>query len=290
MPTVPQVFDQLARNLELTTKEQEEASRQQNVVRDNLRASLSIQYDFLGGSYRRRTAIRPLKDIDLVLVLDETKHRVLRAEPPQKTLTLVRQALVAAYPTAAPPREQARSVNISFRGTEIGYDVVPAFKHASGGYLIPDRERGAWIRTDPELHRKACIAANQAVGNMLNPLIKMAKSLNARHHRPLSSFHLEVLAYGAFTGRPAAFDSGLHRLLLHLADGVLQVCPDPAKLGPNIDQGMTSEKRATIRRTLQDWARRAEQAVRARERGDHNAAHTAWSSLFGPLYPVFRAP
>lgn len=288
MPTVAQIFDQLIHKLELTAREQDEASRQQNVLRDNLRANLAITHDFLSGSYRRRTAIRPLKDIDLVLVLDEVKHRGLRSEPPQTTLALVRKALVHAYPNAAPPREQARSVNIEFRGTEIGYDLVPAFRHADGGYLIPDRERGAWIRSDPERHRQACIAANQSAGNMLNPLIKMAKALNARHHRPLRSFHLEVMAYGAFAGRPAAYDSGLHTLLLHLADRVLQSCPDPAKLGPNIDQGMDSERRAKIRRVLQGWAQTAEQAIRAKERGDHEAAHAAWSSLFGPLYPAFR--
>lgn len=288
MPTIPQVFDQLVRNLELNSKEQEEASRQQNVLRDNLRANLTIVHDFLGGSYRRRTAVRPLKDIDLVLVLDEGKHSTLRSEPPQKTLALVREALVRAYPNAAPPREQARSVNIAFRGTEIGYDLVPAFRHANGGYLIPDCERGGWIRSDPDLHRQACIAANQAAGNMLNPLIKMAKALNARHHRPLRSFHLEVMAYSAFTGRPAAFDIGLHRLILHLADRVLQSCPDPAKLGPNIDQGMDSESRARIRRVLQSWSLTAEQATRAKDRGDHESAHAAWSSLFGPLYPAFR--
>jgi hypothetical protein len=289
MPTVPQVFDQLVRNLELTNKEQEEASRQQNVVRNNLRTSLDIEQDFLSGSYRRRTAIRPLKDIDLVLVLAEAKHRELRSDPPQKTLALVQSALARAYPNAAPPRMQARSVNIEFRGTDIGYDVVPAFRHAAGGYLIPDRERGSWIRSDPELHHQACITANQAAGNMLNPLIKMAKALNARHHRPLRSFHLEVMAYSAFSGRPAALDSGLHRLILHLADRVLQSCPDPAKLGPNIDQGMTSEQRAQIRRVLDGWAQSAEKAIRATQRGDIEAAHATWSALFGPLYPAFRA-
>ncbi len=286
--TVPQAFDQLIRSFELTFREQEEASRQQNVLREHLRRSLTVVHDFLSGSYLRRTAIRPLKDLDLILVLDAAKHRGLRSEPPQRTLALVRDALAKAYPNAAPPREQARSVNITFRGTEIGYDVVPAFHHDAGGYLIPDAERGGWIRSDPARHRDACIAANQAAGNMLNPLVKMAKSLNARHHRPLRSFHLEVLAYSAFPVRPAAYDSGLHRLLLHLADRVLHGCPDPAGLGPNVDQGMDIEARTKIRQVLLTWVRGAEQGLKARERQDLAAAHTAWSALFGPLYPAYR--
>lgn len=286
--TVPQAFDQLIRSLELSPREQDEASRQQNVLRDNLRGSLTVVHDFLSGSYLRRTAIRPLKDIDLILVLDEAKHRGLRSQPPQQTLALVRDVLARAYPNAAPPREQARSVNITFRGTEIGYDVVPAFRHTDSGYLIPDTERGGWIRSDPARHRDACIAANQAAGNMLNPLIKMAKSLNARHHRPLRSFHLEVLAYSAFPTRPAAYDSGLHRLLVHLADRVLHSCPDPAGLGPHIDQGMNIDARTKVRQVLLTWARGAEQALQARERQDLAAAHTAWSALFGPLYPAYR--
>lgn len=287
--TVPQAFDQLIRGLELTEREQNEATRQSNVVRDNLRASLAIVHDFLSGSYRRRTAIRPLKDIDLVLVLDESKHRSLRSEPPQKTLALVRDALARAYPNAKPPRMQGRSVNIDFRGTDIGYDVVPAFRQAEGGYLIPDRERGSWIRTDPERHRQACIAANQAAGNMLNPLIKMAKAINARHHRPLRSFHLEVMTYSAFAGRPSSYPDGLRRLFEHLADRVLQSCPEPAGLGPRIDQGMTSEARGELRKVLQQWAKTAGEALAAADRGDVAAAHGRWSRLFGPLYPAFRA-
>ena len=289
MLTVPQAFDQLIRGLELTEKEQQEASRQQNVVRDNLRGALTIIHDFLSGSYRRRTAIRPLKDIDLVLVLDATRHRDLRSEPPQKTLGLVRDALARAYPNAAPPRLQSRSVNIEFRGTEIGYDVVPAFRHDGGGYLIPDVDRGSWIRSDPERHREACVAANEATGGMLNPLIKLAKAINARHHRPLRSFHLEVMAYSAFQGRPIDYPNGLRHLLAHLADRVLRACPEPAGLGPNIDQGMTSEERGKICREIQQWMRHADQALDAARRGDVAAAHRSWSSLFGPLYPAFLA-
>lgn len=286
---VPQAFDRLIRSLELTKREQGEATRQSNVVRDNLRASLTIVHDFLGGSYRRRTAIRPLKDIDLVLVLDEAKHRSLRAEPPLQTLALVRDALARAYPNASPPRLQARSINIDFRGTDIGYDVVPAFRHDAGGYLIPDRERGAWIRSDPERHRQACVAANHAAGNMLNPLIKLAKSINARYHRPLRSFHLEVMAYGAFQGRPENYPRGLWRLLLYLAERVLQSCPEPAGLGPKIDHGMTTEARGELRKTLQGWAQIAAEALTAGERGDLALAHTRWSYLFGPIYPAYRA-
>jgi len=288
-PSVPQAFDQMIRSLELTEREQSEATRQSNVVRDNLRASVTIVHDFLSGSYRRRTAIRPLKDIDLVLVLDEQKHRALRAAPPQQTLALVRDALARAYPNASPPRLGGRSVNIEFRGTDIGYDVVPAFRHAAGGYLIPDRERGSWIRSDPERHRQACVDANQTAGNMLNALIKLAKSINARHHRPLRSFHLEVMAYSAFQGRPESYPRGLCRLLLHLADRVLQSCPEPAGLGPRIDQGMTSETRGELRRILQGWIAITTEALAAAERGDLALAHTRWSSLFGPLYPAYRA-
>ena len=52
------------------------ASKQQNVVRDNLQRHLGgIVRDALSGSYARRTAIRPLHDIDLFVVLDPATHR-----------------------------------------------------------------------------------------------------------------------------------------------------------------------------------------------------------------------
>ena len=69
--SIATLLEQLARDLELTAAERETADHQQRVLRETIRAQLpGVSRDFLAGSYARHTAIRPLHDIDLLVVLD----------------------------------------------------------------------------------------------------------------------------------------------------------------------------------------------------------------------------
>lgn len=284
MKTVPQAFHHATQSLELTQAEAANISRQQNVVRDALRQHLGgIDRDFLSGSYARRTATRPLHDIDLFFVMNPQVH--LRHDDPGPCLVAVRDALARAYPNKQAARLQGRSVNIEFSGTGIGYDIVPAFANGPDAYLIPDRPRQSWIRTNPELHKKALATANQGAGGKLVPLIKLAKHVNSTLGRPLSSFHLEVMSYGAFSGPPPSYPDGLAFLLTHLAARVLQTCPDPARLGPNIDSGMAQPQRTRIRDVLHGAAMRARDAIAHAAAGSQREAHAAWRGLLGGIYP-----
>lgn len=286
MKTVAQAFHHAIQSLELTEAEVGNISRQQNVVRDALRKHLGgIDRDILSGSYARRTAIRPLHDVDLFLILNEKIHAGLRGPDPSPCLIAVRDALARAYPNKQAARLQGRSVNIEFSGSGIGYDIVPAFTNGPDAYLIPDRTRQSWIRTNPEVHRQTLVNANQRAGGKLVPLIKLAKHVNAGLGRPLTSFHLEVMSYEAFSGPPPSYPDGLASLLTHLADRVLQTCRDPAGLGPNIDNGMTQPERNTIREALRGAAGRASDAIKHAAAGRQSEAHGRWRGLLGGIYP-----
>lgn len=290
MTTIAQAFDQLLRTLELTQGERAKAKTQQTTLRADLRKHLPrIQRDILAGSYSRGTAIRPLHDVDLFVILDEASHGSLRQSPPTACLQKVQTALAAAYPSNQ-PRLQYRSVNLTFSGTGIGYDVVPAFENAPDVYLIPDRERQSWIKTNPEKHRQALSAANTRAGSKLNPLIKAAKHWNAQKGRPLGSFHLEVMAYSAFSSPPPSYPAGLLALFAHLAASVLKNCPDPAGLSPHIDNGMPNEERLRIRATLLKAAGQAQQALQLDSNGHTEKAHRLWRLLLGNEYPEAGQP
>lgn len=289
MTTVAQAFDTFLRQLELTEKEQNEASRQQNSLRDNLRARLGNDVrDILSGSYSRRTAIRPLNDIDIFVVLDPSAHRdCYPPASPATCLRKIRAALQAAYPQHA-PRLQGRSVHIDFTGTGIGYDVVPAFAERSGGeYKIPDRDRDEWIRTNPEKHRDVCIAANDRAGGKLNRLIKAVKRWNQRQASAsqLRSFHIEVMSYEAFSSGPASFPEGLATLFGFLVQRVLSVCPEPAGVGPHIDASMPQSERTAAREALLAASRAAQQAIQLDRQGATEQAHWLWRELLGEDYP-----
>lgn len=287
MRSVAQAFEEFLQRIELTDAEREKAPIQQKVVRDRLRQHLSgFQRDILSGSYSRRTAIRPLNDIDIFIILDERFHRdVYPPSSPEECLKKVQHALGQAYPNKEQARIQGRSVNIEFSGTGIGYDVVPAFSVSGGVYMIPDRGRQSWIRTDPERHKAVCQAANERAGSKLNPLVKAAKRWNYENGRLLRSFHLEVMAYDAFKAPPPSYQEGLRALFAHLADAVIRACPDPAGVGPNIDAGMNSEERGRIQKALREAAGQAQRAVELERLGRTEEAHSLWRGLLGADYP-----
>ena len=299
MAHVRESFDAFLRSLELTASEQETASRQQTDLRDRLRSQLpGVVRDVLVGSYARRTAIRPLNDIDLFVELDVTRWRERRVAPPLLLLEDVQRALRACYPGSPPAtRIQGRSVNIDFARTGIGYDVIPAFLVPRTAwstdeiYEIPDRKRQAWIHTNPERHKQACVAANERAGSKLNPLIKAAKSWNrgqadANGDKPLGSFHLEVMAYSAFARPPADVRRGLLELLRSLRRQSQGPCPEPAGLGPNVDADWTPSERNRAAVALDMAVRTAELAIDYEDRGLHAPACQTWRSLLGSSFPL----
>jgi len=286
-------FQAYLTSLELTDRQRKAASDQQVAVRDRLRDHLEGVVDSrLVGSYRRRTAIRPLKDIDVFVVLDAHEHRHDVPEAPLRLLETIDRALRASYPSHQ-PRIQGRSVNIAFSGTEIAYDIVPAFEPTwwmaaadtePPYYEIPDRFRSTWIRTNPAKHEDACIAANQRAGGMLNVLIKAAKDWNCTNDKPLRSFHIEVMSYSAFPPNPDDPRAGLRDLFQHLARAVQSECLDPARIGPPIDANVTAAERAHARNLLQRAALVAQEAVKSERTGDHVAANRLWRSLLGDAF------
>ncbi len=290
--SVASTFQSYLSSLELTDREHAEASAQQVALRDRLRLHLAGVIDSrLVGSYRRGTAIRPLKDIDVFVVLDARHHRRDVPEAPLRLLQTIERALRASYPSHR-PRIQGRSVNIGFSGTEIEYDIVAAFAPTWTGsadtepayYEIPDRRVSTWIRTNPAKHREACIAANDRAGGMLNGLIKAVKHWNRDHGKPLSGFHIEVMSYSAFWSKPDDPRTGLRDLFQHLATAVQSACPDPAGLGPAIDADLTSQERAHARKLLLGAAQVAQAAVDAERKRDGDTAITRWRSLLGDVF------
>lgn len=289
MLTVIQAFDAMRQGLELTEPQRQAASAQQNVVREKLRQHLGgLARDFLSGSYARRTAIRPLHDIDLFIVLDPRIHPDVAPSQWQQSssacLSKIQGALARAYPNTTALKLQDRSVNIQFSGTEIGYDIVPAFENRAGAYLIPDRGRNAWIETNPEAQARVLVDANARAGDKLNPLIKMIKRWKDEHGVPLRSFHLEVMSYGAFRAAPASYPEGVRALFGHLASAVLSACPNPVGVGPNIDAGMTQPERSMLWQKLQEAERTAARALQIDAASQTAGAHELWRALFGSAY------
>jgi hypothetical protein len=283
MGSVGEALEKFIQSLELTERQRDEVSRQHTMVREELRKRLKQKTDFLSGSYSRHTAIRPLHDIDIFVVLGDVA--ATPSETPDEALKRVRQALKEAWHNKDLPILQQHSVHLEFTTSGIEFDVVPAY-HLSGQevYLIPERHTGQWIRSNPRRHQELSTQCNERVGKKLKPLIKALKHWNRQQgSSPLGSFHLEVMSYEAFLKPPAGYLEGLETLYSHLAQRVMSPCPDPAGLGANVDVRMTSGQREAARNLFQGAARSLRLAREERDNrpGD---AHARLRAFFGNEY------
>lgn len=291
-------FRKFKSRLELNEREQKNASARQTEVRDYLDTKFSIDRSFLTGSYARHTKTKPLKDIDIFFVLDNTA-KDYRGKAPSVVLDDFYDALVEKYGKAA-VRKQARSINVDFGivvdaddNTDyrvLSIDAVPAVT-CGDDYEIPDTDLGKWIKTNPETHAEKATAAHQAYSNEWKGLVRMVKYWNnhPRHGtKPVKpSFLMEVMAFqclhGGWHGR---FDYEIQSLFSTLADRVFDAWADPAGLGPPISDGMDKAQKERAKQLLLAASRDAGVAINHVRQGRNGEALKAWRTLFGPKFPL----
>ncbi|NUN15602.1 MAG: nucleotidyltransferase [Myxococcales bacterium] len=287
MTTVTQAMHIFVTSLELSESKRQAAQDQWKALDDNLKRELTVRQSFLSGSYGRHTAIAPLNDIDLFLVLEPTKYPKLIDDSPTTALTLVKDAMTRKYPTAKPAILQNRSVHIEFSGTGIAYDVVPALpdEEKEETYWIPDRDTSRWITTNPRIHSEKSTEANKRAGDMAKPLVKVLKHWKNVTSIDIRSFHLEWMVYDALASKPASYLSGLVTIFQHLKDRVLSSFPDPAGHGSNIDNNLTDNRRHDLSMKFAQAESDLSSARQRAEDGKTEDAHYFLRQMFGAEYP-----
>jgi hypothetical protein len=288
MGTVPTTIQKMMENLNLTDNQDEAARAQRDRVLEQVKGELFIKSTFISGSFGRRTSTRPLHDIDQFLELEPKRHggpdKVLPA-----TLLAELKAAVEATNHGKTAKLQARSVNIEFSGTGIGYDFVPAFQVEEGVYKIPDLGKNGWVKTNPRKHKAYTQEANERAEGMGLGLIRAVKQWNNKTGKNLRSFHLEVMIAGLLQEKPESYAEGLRMLFEKLRWQVDQRCPDPAGLSGFVDEGTDPSKRLRAKDGLEVAFRAAEKARELELRGDHDGAHKLWRQIFGDVYPAVGA-
>lgn len=298
MLTIEEAFRKFKSRLELNDKERQNASKRQTEVREYLETKFGIARSFLTGSYARYTKTKPLKDIDIFFVLEDSEKHY-RSKSPSVVLDDFNQALVGKYGEKS-VRKQARSINVDFGvvidaedNTDyrvVSVDAVPAFDTGSE-YEIPDSDSGKWIKTNPEIHKEKATASHQAYSNEWKGLVRMLKywNNNSKHgEKPVKpSFLIEVMAmqclYGGWGGR---FDYEMQSLFSTLADRIFDEWPDPAGLGPPISNGMDQVSKQRARELLRTASSQASMAINHVRCGRNGEALKVWRELFGPKFPL----
>ncbi len=270
------------------------------------------------GSFARKTKIRPLDDIDMLVMLNGQDAQVVQASWDAYTF------LVSATSELSPLRPymdeygwvSSTKILGQFKGglkqvknykkSEIkrtgvavvlnllsydwAFDIVPALSVAdwSGStlhYLIPDG-RGNWMRTDPRIDQEIVTGANQTQNGYLLPLIRLIKYWNVRRRAAprLASYYLETLLINAFRYGYPAIESKVRWSIpcafQQLAHYVMVACPDPKGLGPHLDADLTREDKIEIHNAANKHAQYAQNAVHCEQQGYHEDSIAWWENVF----------
>jgi hypothetical protein len=288
--TVPDAFEKFKKRLELTSGEQKDASKRQMAIREQVRAELSLETDFLTGSYARDTKTKPLKDVDIFLVLAETEDDYLQRHPADILDRLV-SMMSPHYPGMVSKGNRSTKIDFGIGAPTddqvVSFDVVPAFADGEA-FRIPDQRQSEWIKTNPKTHAEKATNANAVFDLRWKPTVKMLKKWNDHHDKPIKpSFLIEVMAlellsppWGGSYAREA------RQFFASATTAIMDAWKDPADLGPEVTARLAENpsERTAAKQALQDAERVCTEALRLEQSGRTGAALDAWQTLFGPRF------
>lgn len=290
MLTIGEAFEKFKSRLEISASEQKDASQRQLAIREHLRRSLAVQNDFLTGSYARDTKTRPLKDVDIFVVLQESEANYLGKAP---DVVLDRFIEILSLNYGGRIEKGNRSVKIDFGDIAVAdeqimsVDIVPAFARGDA-YLIPDRRQRTWITANPRIHAEMATAANATFSKQWKPIVKMVKKWNDHNQKPVKpTFLLEVMALELLDGSwGGSYPRELRQFFASAASRLDEEWPDPAGLGPPVTARLsenTLERNAAIK-ALRSAEAASTEALRQDREGRIGAALDTWQELLGPRF------
>ncbi|MCI5056508.1 MAG: hypothetical protein MRY83_10395 [Flavobacteriales bacterium] len=272
------------------------------------------------GSFARRTKIRSLDDIDLMICLSgqggtylEHSDRIEITVNPDSNLKnycndnsnilnsrkVINKFLsslkdIPQYSNAEIKRN-LEAATLSLKSYDWVFDIVPCFftsPTATGKtyYLIPDGY-GNWKMTDPRIDRERTSSINKTHdGNVLN-VIRIIKYWNKRATMPsMSSYLLETMILDYYSNRADKasqfVDVEIPNVLGYLQTYVYHQVSDPKGIQGNINHLSWEEQQKISNRAKQD----KEKAIEARKYesdGNHESSIRKWKEIFGDQFPNY---
>ena len=209
-------------NIEPDDVYKSQASEAQNDLRDYLQSTdlfKDLYLDsFLSGSYKRHTAIKEIKDVDIIVILNKSACRFEPTENVKDVFNALKNALKEKYDVEQVEQQQ-RSVKLiwqfenkkdnEIRNENLTLDVVPAIRseeESNYNLWIPDKNLDKWILTNPQGHIDKITEQNQNSTEINGqkpfiPFVKILKFWKGECYkvpkRP-KGFLLECMAYNSW--------------------------------------------------------------------------------------------
>ncbi|MFE7439353.1 hypothetical protein ACFU7X_02635 [Streptomyces chartreusis] len=284
-------FDTFDDALNLDDGERKDAQKRHAEITNHLVDSGLAFATFLQGSFARKTMLKPLKDVDMVIRMHPRLEEILRQPGgPDHAMHLIRQGIAEHYPDAEfdVDDKPAHALQVTFADLDFTFDLVPALDADNGSEIvyIADRENDTWEWSNTRTLNRIISTRNQASGGRFVHQVRMLKSYK-KDHRGLDDtcgLLWEAFAYEAVTSA-AEHSQALALTLQHAAQAITGPVFDPTR-ADDLTADWTTAQRTGYAATLASAARRAAEARRLEKDGQHTAAIEIWHALIGDPFPA----
>lgn len=269
-------------------------------VTKRLQKSFAVNRVEAIGSHARKTSVRDVSDIDLMLILSVNEVKWGNYWKSSDTvLKNVRNQLQDRY-TATEVGRDGQAVVVQFADGKYPVDIVPAVYVGSSPirfigneiknypvFEIPDGE-GDWMPTSPQAHTKYLNAQNlRTQGKLYNTtkLIKYWRSCRLPNI-PLNSFHLELLlAQEEICVGAKTYAMCLYKALALLNRRECRALQDPLGVSRLVKASNTEAKREKTQAAIAYSADHARRALVATGEGKTVEAVRQWDVVFNGHFP-----
>ena len=291
MPAAFAAFDEA---LKLDPDELKAARVRRDEISECLMKALLAASVFMQGSLARATMLKPLKDVDLVVVLTREWAVKLRGKGgPATAMKLFRTAVAKAFPEARfdVDGRPAHALQIVFDDCDFTFDLVPAIDVPdSEDVLIADRDEDAWEPSNVRKLNRVVRERNHDTNGRFVHQVRMLKSFK-RDHPVLDDTKgilWEALVFGAVTAE-LPDEVAVTQTLQHAVTALTGVVLDPTGVD-DLTAQWTEQERADRVDGVAHAVKQAQEALELEDQAEHQAAVGLWHTILGDPFPSVPQP
>lgn len=268
------------------------------------------------GSFARKTKIRELDDIDLILTFHASgttylpitygQHyllyvpdtavnlrRLCNSNGTLNSTRLINKVIsslgnIPQYKSAETHR-MGVAATLSLTTYEWVFDIVPAFYTDTGYYLIPDGS-GNWKATDPRIDQDRVTTINQKHEGKILQIIRTLKYWNRRASMPtIYPYLFENIVLNYFEDLNSVTDwlrVDLCSFWQYLMSAIYNPVPDPKEFQGDLNT-ICFEDRLKISQKSADASDKALEALTFEASNETSKSLAKWGEIFGPNFPGY---
>lgn len=313
---IEESHQEYAEDAQITDKQAKDMQERRENVVDNLKdEGLAIEEDHIYGSVMQGTMTGPLEedsDVDVLVVLDADEHGrwATSQNGPQNALRAVKRRLEKKYPNQDVHID--RNV-VAVKFSDFTVEVAPAFRYRdvhkaenptdpvtiggmeipiqpvgaddpNNGYAIPDTYGGSsWVGTNPRKFQSMYDAVDGNNGGNLQRVAVSAKKWNEENGKPVSSYHMVMMAYKYFQNDASA-SASTHEHMSNFFRNLPRYVNDETRepvYHEQIDKGMSTEEKRKAAKKAYQASEKIEEAEQLKKEGKTQEAKEKYREVYG---------